>query len=276
MPDERRRKLTIKIDQEFAELLVPLMAYEYKQLEDNIIAEGCRDPLVVWNGTLLDGHNRKEICDRHNIPFKTVSVDLKDKDEAKNWIITNQLGRRNLDPKEFTRLVGMKKKIMGLPHGEQKKNSSKFQNCLTIEEIANQHGVAKATVSEAENFVDNLDKIKEVSPESVKEVMSDRKIKKKDIKRIAEKAEQGEDAVKEEIGRIKEEKSKLKQAIEDKGDYKPNFPITKVHKMRLEQFDYPTSEKDIINCLYERRGIGYLIKMRNAINNTIRRSKNES
>ena len=39
---------TIVIDPEFQALIPPLQAEERKQLEANIIADGCRDPLVVW------------------------------------------------------------------------------------------------------------------------------------------------------------------------------------------------------------------------------------
>jgi len=69
---------------------------ERQQLEANLKADGCRDPLVVWNGTLLDGHNRYAICKRHHLPFKTVERKCADRDAAKVWIIQSQFGRRNL------------------------------------------------------------------------------------------------------------------------------------------------------------------------------------
>jgi len=57
-----------KIDAEFASLIPPLSADEYMQLEANLIVEGCRDPLVVWGEILIDGHNRLQICTKHNMP----------------------------------------------------------------------------------------------------------------------------------------------------------------------------------------------------------------
>jgi len=86
----------IKIDQEFKDLIPPLQKEERDQLEANIKAEGCRDPLTVWEGTLMDGHNRHEICTRLNIPFKTVEISFPDRSHAVEWIIRNQFGRRNL------------------------------------------------------------------------------------------------------------------------------------------------------------------------------------
>ena len=87
---------TPTIDPEFRSLIPPLSAEELSQLEANIRAEGCRDALVTWGHILLDGHNRLEICTQLEIPFDTRAIDLPDRDAAVTWIITNQLGRRNL------------------------------------------------------------------------------------------------------------------------------------------------------------------------------------
>ena len=89
-------KLVPKIDEEFAALIAPLSSEEYQQLEANLIAEGCRDALVVWRGLLLDGHNRLAICNRHGIPYDTAEIELPDRESAKLWIEENQIGRRNL------------------------------------------------------------------------------------------------------------------------------------------------------------------------------------
>lgn len=90
--------MEITIDPEFKALIPPLAADELRQLEENILRDGCRDPLVVWNGILIDGHNRHEICTRHGLPFETTVMDFADREEAKVWMINNQLGRRNLPP----------------------------------------------------------------------------------------------------------------------------------------------------------------------------------
>jgi len=85
-----------QIDPEFQSQIPPLSAEERDQLKANIAAEGCRDALVLWNGILLDGHNRLEICEEIGKPYKTISVKLADRDAALEWIIRNQFGRRNL------------------------------------------------------------------------------------------------------------------------------------------------------------------------------------
>jgi hypothetical protein len=95
--------MTLTIDPEFQHLITPLSADEFAQLEANIKAEGCRDPLVVWDSTIIDGHNRYAICTKHGIPFQTVERQFASYDEAKIWIIHNQFGRRNLSA--YTRSV---------------------------------------------------------------------------------------------------------------------------------------------------------------------------
>ena len=91
--------MTIQFKENFKNLIPVLSSEEYNQLESNIIKEGCRDALIVWrNGSdwLLDGHNRYEICKKHGIEFKTILKEFDNESEAKQWIILNQFGRRNL------------------------------------------------------------------------------------------------------------------------------------------------------------------------------------
>lgn len=88
--------MNIEINQEFKALIPPLSIEEYSQLEKNIITDGCRDPLVVFNNTLVDGHNRYEICTKHDLPFSILEKDFASESHAKEWMILNQFGRRNL------------------------------------------------------------------------------------------------------------------------------------------------------------------------------------
>ena len=86
-----------EIDREFKGLIPPLSAEEYAQLEENIVsARRCRDAIVTWEGLIIDGHNRFEICIRHGIEFEVVNMPLESREAAKLWILSNQLCRRNL------------------------------------------------------------------------------------------------------------------------------------------------------------------------------------
>ena len=85
------------VDDDFRSLIPPLTDDEYSRLERSIVAEGVRDPIITWQGTIIDGHNRYRICQEHGIAFKTAEIVFGSKDAAKIWIIENQFGRRNLN-----------------------------------------------------------------------------------------------------------------------------------------------------------------------------------
>ena len=97
----------LKIDGEFRHLIRPLRHREFLQLEQNIINDGCRDPIVVWHDTIVDGHNRYEICMRHSIPFDTKDMEFECREAAVAWICANQLGRRNITEETRKFLIGM-------------------------------------------------------------------------------------------------------------------------------------------------------------------------
>jgi N6-adenosine-specific RNA methylase IME4 len=122
------------IDSEFKALIPPLAPEELAQLEANILADGCRDPLVVWqpfepkghckecdretewspgdgntecnecgygvapwpDTILIDGHNRFAICSKHGLEFETVQMELESRAHVRIWMRDNQGGRRNL------------------------------------------------------------------------------------------------------------------------------------------------------------------------------------
>jgi len=198
----------IDIDSEFKALIPPLSSEEFTQLEANILADGCRDPLVVWavppsekcphcgsgykraenevfgrtftefheetycedsyadesmwicdqdddecdevegSFILLDGHNRYEICQQHGVEFSTVDLELPDRQAAINWIINNQLGRRNLHPDQASYLRGKRyngEKRQDGGHGDQKSGNQIDNPIKTHERLAEEYKVSPAT-----------------------------------------------------------------------------------------------------------------------------------
>ena len=93
---EDKELRTLTIDPEFRDLIPPLTDEERNMLEASILKEGCETPLTIWKGIIVDGHNRYEICHQHGIPFSVSEKEFHSRDDALMWIITNQLGRRNL------------------------------------------------------------------------------------------------------------------------------------------------------------------------------------
>lgn len=99
------------IDKEFRDLVRPLLPSEYKQLVENLQMYGCREPLVVWNGIIIDGHNRYEICMRLKIPFATIEQPFESREDAIIWICANQLGRRNISEETRKYLIGKRYEV---------------------------------------------------------------------------------------------------------------------------------------------------------------------
>lgn len=168
----------IKIDPEFKAQLFPLSADERAALEASILAEGCRDALVVWEEELilLDGHNRYEICEEHDIAYETVHLTLPDREAAMDWIDRNQIGRRNLTPDAFRftlgRIYNRTKKANG-QRGPQKlpQNEEAFSTAAVL---AREHGVSRATVERAGKFAAEVEKV----PELQQALVQGRSIKK--------------------------------------------------------------------------------------------------
>lgn len=88
--------MQLVIDPEFRDLIPPLSKDEYAGLESSIKREGCHTPLITWGKTIIDGHNRYEICTQHAKPFDIITKSFECRSEARIWILKNQLSRRNL------------------------------------------------------------------------------------------------------------------------------------------------------------------------------------
>jgi N6-adenosine-specific RNA methylase IME4 len=118
--------MTIRIDSEFKALIAPLQPDERQQLEENLVAHGCRDPLVLWKDTLIDGHNRYEICQRRSIKYRTVEMALPSRDHVLLWIEENQLGRRNLGDDQRAAIArSVEKRRAALARLEQQRAAGK-------------------------------------------------------------------------------------------------------------------------------------------------------
>lgn len=92
-----KKLYTLNIDPEFRDLIPPLNDEELAMLEESIVTNGCESALVVWDGVIVDGHNRYAICQKHNIPFSVAEKSFDSREDAMLWMLRNQLGRRNLN-----------------------------------------------------------------------------------------------------------------------------------------------------------------------------------
>ena len=96
-PGPQASLMNIIVNEELKAYIDPLTPEEYESLERSILAEGCRDALVLWGEVLVDGHNRYAICQAHGLPFQTTQSTLfKSLEDVHLWMIDQHLGRRSV------------------------------------------------------------------------------------------------------------------------------------------------------------------------------------
>jgi ParB-like nuclease domain len=186
----------ITIKEEFKNLIPPLAEEEFLQLEANILSEGCREPVIVWQNEkeyiLIDGHNRYTICQKHGLSFRYEIKQFALEEDAKLWMINNQLGRRNLTPAQQSYLRGKRYETEKQQKGgydkvlskgqnvplivEELQDTSKGQNVpLTSERLGNEYGVSEKTIKRDAEYAKGLDKIGE-SNQTLKQAILSGKI----------------------------------------------------------------------------------------------------
>jgi len=158
----------LKINPEFHNLIPLISSEEYQLLEESILQEGCREAIITWNDQILDGHNRYEICQKNEIKFKTIEKSFDNEDEAKIWIIQNQLARRNLPPYERTRLVLVLEPLIAEKGKEQQKRKPESVLQISVEQkIDTQKELAKAA-GVSHDTVHKVKTIEEKAPQEIK------------------------------------------------------------------------------------------------------------
>lgn len=124
--------ISITVVAELKAYIPPLTKEEFSLLEQNILAEGCREALILWQNAeqfiLVDGHNRYEICQKHQIPYKTITKSFADIETVKNWMIQNQLGKRNITEEVKSYLRGLQYKSEKTEHGGQRDGKTDYSN----------------------------------------------------------------------------------------------------------------------------------------------------
>lgn len=171
----------LRIDEGFKTLLAPLTQKEFEQLEENILAEGCREPLAIWKGVIVDGHNRYRICHKHKIPFLIHTMNFSCRAEAVAWICSNQLGRRNISEETKKYLIGKKyesEKVLGV-HNANGNNQHTYTDTpaipsqnKTAHEMGKQYSISHNTVYKYGIYSKALDTIQSKCPEIAARILA--------------------------------------------------------------------------------------------------------
>lgn len=199
--------MTIKINEKFKKLLPELTPTEYQELESAILEQGCISPLILWDGQIIDGHNRFGICEKNGVLYETRELTFADEEEALTWMLRNQLGRRNLTANQKTLYIGQlynsRKRNVGGQTGNQnagKNVDSAGPDASTENEsvtltisfsddppidtaraIAEETKVSPSTVVRAAKVADAFDKL---DPDNQKEFLAGKITSKSIVKKV--------------------------------------------------------------------------------------------
>lgn len=180
---------SLKIDPEFFAQILPLSFEELQQLEMNMIRDGkLTDPIIVWNKTILDGHNRYNILRKHSfIEYEIKEMEFSSRQEALIWICNHQFGRRNLTPERRKYLIGKRyeaEKQISQNRGNQytstKKDATdqndpcqnKSGSHITRQRIANETGTSEGYVQRAEKYMNGVEAADEAAPGAREEILN--------------------------------------------------------------------------------------------------------
>ena len=195
--------INLKIDPEFQSQIPPLT-----NDEENILKEGkLISPLIVWGNTLVDGHNRYAILQKHpEICFSTMPLRFANREEALAWIYKNQLGRRNLTPEQKKFLIG---KQYSVEHRKPGGNGNNQYTATTQEavqeelcqidtipptsaeasirkQIAERNNVSESYVARSEKFMRGVEIMEQMMPGTKEKILSGQfKVRDADMHRLA-------------------------------------------------------------------------------------------
>ena len=225
----------IVINEKFITLIPPLNKAEYTELEKSLIKEGCREPLITWNGYLIDGHNRYEICTRLNIKYKVTNMPFESEEDAISWICSNQLGRRSISEETRKYLIGKRyeaEKIIGERRSnrginqytpEQKRPvgrpASNDYRHRTADKLGKEYHVSHGTIKNYGSFSRVVDRIGERAPALATQILAGKvKISQKGLTELVEMNDSEMDAV--------------TSSISERGEYVPyNNTRREIHEL---------------------------------------------
>lgn len=210
----------MKVNEEFKRLIPALSNEEFTQLERNILQDGIRDAIVVWNDTIIDGHNRFAIAQKHGLEFRTESKQFDTEADVKEWMIMHQFGRRNLSNYQRSVLALELESVFSERAKESKiEKVSHYRQTGEIIQISEQPPIVaiKELAKVANVSHDTIAKVKHIEAKAPEEVKVELKA--------------GRMSINEAYKGIKKEENKENRLIKESIEFKPkNIYIPKIIK----------------------------------------------
>lgn len=263
-------KKNIVILDELKSFIPSLLDTEFEQLKTNLLANGCKDPLLLWETTqdvisqgladetvyvLIDGHNRYRICTEYGINFNTQLLAFDNISKVKEHMIDLQLGRRNLNPQQVSYFRGLRynneknnlsNNFYSKNEGELVENSPNGQNdhlenfpeLTTAQRLADQYNVGEKTIRRDADFAKGLDKL---SPDLKNEVLSGKtKIERNKIQLLAKNNE-----IQEPISEINQIEHYIKP-ISNTTKFDSKVGLSSVDKLAKQKFNNLLKAIDLV------------------------------
>ena len=206
------------VQPEFAELLPPLTEEQFDALEKDIAANGCYAPIIVNEDlVVIDGHNRKSVCEKHGVPYRMMVFSFEDTLEAKRWALDTQKGRRNLDKWELGKIaLKLKPEIeararanMGTRTDLSATLPEGFRATDTRKELAESVGIGERTMGKVMQIDDN-------APEAVRRALDSRELSVNQGYLITKQVQEFPEEEREEAAMLAVEREKARREIREK------------------------------------------------------------
>lgn len=176
-------QIVLKTDRAFAALIFPLKREDYLKLKENILTTGCKNPIITWNGYIVDGHKRYRICMENEIPFETEQMEFSCREEAIAWICVQQLGRKDISEETHRFLIGKQYEaekqmyLRDIPKGSNQflHGDSVGSGTMVIspgDRIARENNIARSTVEKYAVYAKALDDLKTKDPDIAAKILS--------------------------------------------------------------------------------------------------------
>lgn len=266
--------MSLIIDDEFAGMIPPLTEEEYRQLEENILADGkVITPLITWNDIIVDGHNRYQIVQDHpEIPYETLPMEFPDRYAVIVWICRNQLGRRNLTDQQKKFLAGQRYEVekkrdqwrgnqyvnLGVEDSgsAKKEHSQKPEN--TSKRIADEIGKSPNYVRLAAEYANGVEAADEVVPGIKRDILSGKlKCKDKDVIAIARASPEDRENLVRNLQTPSPRAAPTHSEVSSSEDDEDEAPVTPFDEVAAEQTEQSDgvpaahSEDTIEDVMYE-------------------------
>jgi N6-adenosine-specific RNA methylase IME4 len=230
----------LSINPELKSLIPPLTAEEFKQLETNVLAEGIREPIITWQGTIVDGHNRYELAQMYDLPFKVKEMAFASMEDCMDWMINNQLGRRNVTETQKDYLIGKKYENEKKRHGGARDQNGPLKK--TAEMLGEEFGIGSTQVKRNEDFAKGVDLLANVEPELKGQILQGKSdLNKQDVQEFGKISKQAQKEVKQTAIFVSDEE--LKRQINERASEMAKVKLAEMEEEKKRKIEEKKAER---------------------------------